>query len=137
MVYCGAKAALICLDRAIPRAGGQFALLPSARVVSFGHPPNTSKEEDVTKSEFVDQVSANSGLSKKDAGDAVDAVLQTIEDALKRGSEVTFSGFGKFHVADRSAREGRNPSTGEKIQIAASRVPRFTPGSGLKRSVKG
>ena len=88
----------------------------------------------MTKSEFVDQVSANSGLSKKDAGDAVDAVLQTIEDALKRGSEVTFSGFGKFHVAERSAREGRNPSTGEKIQIAASRVPRFTPGSGLKRS---
>jgi DNA-binding protein HU-beta len=128
---------LICQDREIPRADGQFALFPSARVVSFGYPPNTSKEEDVTKSEFVDQVSANSGLSKKDAGDAVDAVLQTIEDALKRGSEVTFSGFGKFHVADRSAREGRNPSTGEKIQIAASRVPRFTPGSGLKRSVKG
>jgi DNA-binding protein HU-beta len=100
-------------------------------------PRTPSKEEDVTKSEFVDQVSANSGLSKKDAGDAVDAVLQTIEDALKRGSEVTFSGFGKFHVADRSAREGRNPSTGEKIQIAASRVPRFTPGSGLKKSVKG
>ena len=116
---------------------GDSALFPSARVVSFGHPPNTSKEEDVTKSEFVDQVSANSGLSKKDAGDAVDAVLQTIEDALKRGSEVTFSGFGKFHVAERSAREGRNPSTGEKIQIAASRVPRFTPGSGLKKSVKG
>ena len=91
----------------------------------------------MTKSEFVDQVSANSGLSKKDAGDAVDAVLQTIEDALKRGSEVTFSGFGKFHVAARSAREGRNPSTGEKIHIAASRVPRFTPGSGLKKAVKG
>jgi len=91
----------------------------------------------VTKSEFVDQVSANSGLSKKDAGDAVDAVLQTIEDALKRGSEVTFSGFGKFHVADRGAREGRNPATGERIQIAASRVPRFTAGSALKKAVKG
>ncbi len=91
----------------------------------------------MTKSEFVDQVAANSGLSKRDAGDAVDAVLKTVEDALKRGSEVTFSGFGKFHVAERGAREGRNPSTGERIQIAASRVPRFTPGSGLKRSVKG
>ncbi len=91
----------------------------------------------MTKSEFVDQVSANSGLNKKDAGDAVDAVLQTIEDALKRGSDITFSGFGKFHVAARSAREGRNPSTGEKIQIAASKVPRFTPGSGLKKAVKG
>ncbi|WP_160165490.1 HU family DNA-binding protein [Conexibacter woesei] len=98
--------------------------------------PRPRRRITVTKSEFVDQVAANSGLSKKDAGDAVDAVLQTIEEALKRGSEVTFSGFGKFHVAERGAREGRNPSTGEKIQIAASRVPRFTPGSGLKRAVK-
>jgi DNA-binding protein HU-beta len=90
----------------------------------------------VTKSEFVDQVADRADLNKKQAGDAVDAVLETIEDALKRGSEVTFSGFGKFHVAERGAREGRNPSTGEKIQISASRVPRFTAGSGLKKSVK-
>lgn len=90
----------------------------------------------MTKSEFVDQVADRSGLSKKDAGDAVDAVIETIEDTLKRGSDVTFSGFGKFHVAERGAREGRNPSTGEKIQISASRVPRFTAGSGLKKAVK-
>jgi DNA-binding protein HU-beta len=91
----------------------------------------------VTKSEFVDQVAEKSGLSKKDAGGAVDAVLSTIEDTLKRGGEVTFSGFGKFHVAQRGAREGRNPSTGEKINIAASKVPRFSAGAGLKKSVKG
>lgn len=91
----------------------------------------------MTKSEFVDQVASRSGLSKKDAGSAVEAVLGTIEDALKRGSDVTFSGFGKFHVADRGAREGRNPSTGEKIQISASRVPKFSAGAGLKKSVKG
>jgi DNA-binding protein HU-beta len=91
----------------------------------------------VTKSEFVDQVAEKSGLSKKDAGGAVDAVLSTIEDTLKRGGEVTFSGFGKFHVAERGAREGRNPSTGEKINIAASKVPRFSAGAGLKKSVKG
>ena len=90
----------------------------------------------MTKSEFVDQVADRADLSKKQAGDAVDAVLETIEEALKRGSEVTFSGFGKFHVAERGAREGRNPSTGEKIQIQASRVPRFTAGSGLKKSIK-
>jgi DNA-binding protein HU-beta len=89
----------------------------------------------VTKSEFVDQVADRAGLSKKDAGDAVDAVLDTIEDALKRGSEVTFSGFGKFSVSHRSAREGRNPATGEKIQISASKVPKFTAGAGLKKSV--
>ncbi len=83
----------------------------------------------MTKSEFVDQVADRAGLSKKDAGDAVDAVLETIEDALKRGSDVVFSGFGKFSVSERSAREGRNPATGEKIQIAASRVPKFTAGA--------
>src|SRR3954447_12277678 len=91
---------------------------------------------DVTKSEFVDQVAERADLNKKEAGDAVDAVLETIEDALKRGSDVTFSGFGKFHVAERGAREGRNPSTGEKIQIAASRVPRFPAASWRKRSLK-
>ena len=90
----------------------------------------------MTKSEFVDQVAERANLSKKEAGEAVDAVLDTIEDTLKRGSEVTFSGFGKFHVAERGAREGRNPSTGEKIQISASKVPKFTAGSGLKKSVK-
>jgi DNA-binding protein HU-beta len=90
----------------------------------------------VTKSEFVDQVADRAGLSKKDAGDAVDAVLVTIEDALKRGSDISFSGFGKFSVSQRSAREGRNPATGEKIQIAASKVPKFTAGAGLKKAVK-
>jgi DNA-binding protein HU-beta len=89
----------------------------------------------VTKQEFVDQVSDRSGLSKKDAAGAVDAFLDTVEDALKRGSEVSFSGFGKFSVSARSAREGRNPATGERIQIAASNVPRFTAGAGLKKAV--
>ncbi|HEU4977490.1 MAG TPA: HU family DNA-binding protein [Solirubrobacteraceae bacterium] len=89
----------------------------------------------MTKSEFVDQVASRANLGKKEATEAVDAVLGVIEDTLKRGSEVTFSGFGKFHVADRSARQGVHPRTGQPIQIAASRVPRFTAGSGLKKSV--
>jgi len=91
----------------------------------------------VTKSEFVDQVAARSGLGRKEAAQAVDAALETIQDALQRGSEVAFSGFGKFHVAERSARQGVNPATGEKIQIAASRVPKFTAGSQLKSALKG
>lgn len=90
----------------------------------------------MTKSEFVDQVAANGGLTKADAAKAVDAVLQTIQDALSRGSDVTFSGFGKFHVADRGARQGVNPATGERIMIAATRVPRFSAGSALKKAVK-
>lgn len=91
----------------------------------------------MTKSEFVDQVSSESGLSKSDAGEAVDAMLGVIEDTLKRGGEISFTGFGKFSVADRGARQGVNPQTGEKIQIAASKVPRFSAGSALKKSVKG
>jgi DNA-binding protein HU-beta len=89
----------------------------------------------VTKSEFVDQVASKASIGKKEATDAVDAVLGVIEDTLKRGSDVTFSGFGKFHVAERSARQGVHPRTGQPIQIAASKVPRFTAGSGLKKSV--
>ena len=89
----------------------------------------------MTKSEFVDQVADRAGLSRKDAGEAVDAMLATIEDALKRGSEVVFSGFGKFSVSQRGAREGRNPATGEKIQIAASKAPKFTAGASLKKAV--
>jgi DNA-binding protein HU-beta len=91
----------------------------------------------VTKSEFVDQVAAESGLSKGDAGTAVDAVLTVIEGTLRRGGEVSFTGFGKFSVADRGARQGVNPQTGERIQIAASRVPRFSAGSALKKALKG
>ena len=90
----------------------------------------------MTKSDFVDKVATQSGLSKKDAGTAVDAVISTIEGALKQGEEVSFTGFGKFHVANRGAREGRNPRTGETMTIAASKVPRFTAGSGLKKAVK-
>ena len=90
----------------------------------------------MTKSEFVDQVASEADLSKGEAGKAVEAMLKVIEDALKRGSEVNFTGFGKFTVADRGARQGVNPQTGEKIDIAASRVPRFSPGSALKKAVK-
>jgi DNA-binding protein HU-beta len=90
----------------------------------------------MSKSEFVEKVAQEAGLSKKDAAAAVDAVLGTIESTLKSGGEVTFTGFGKFHVASRGAREGRNPRTGESMQIAASKVPRFTAGSSLKKAIK-
>jgi DNA-binding protein HU-beta len=91
----------------------------------------------MTKSEFVEHVAAKGSLDKKDASKAVEAVLEVIEETLARGGEVSFSGFGKFHVAERGAREGVHPRTGEAIQIAASKVPRFTAGSGLKKAVKG
>ncbi len=91
----------------------------------------------MTKSEFVDQVASESGLSKGDANKAVETALQVIEDTLKRGGEINITGFGKFSVAERGARQGVNPQTGERIQIAASRVPKFSAGSAPKKSIKG
>jgi len=91
----------------------------------------------VTKQEFIGQVRERAGISNADATRAVDAVLDTISDTLKRGGEVAFTGFGKFSVSDRSARQGVNPQTGEKIQIKASKVPRFSAGAKLKQTVKG
>jgi DNA-binding protein HU-beta len=90
----------------------------------------------VTKSEFVDRVAEHSGLGKSEASKAVDAALSVIEETLSRGGEINFTGFGKFSVADRGARQGVNPQTGERIEIAASKVPRFSAGSGLKNAVK-
>jgi DNA-binding protein HU-beta len=91
----------------------------------------------VTKSEFIDKVASKSGLSKKDAASAVDAVLDSIQETLRGGGDVAFTGFGKFHVQKRAARTGVNPRTKEKQQIPASRVPKFTAGSSLKSAVKG
>ena len=91
----------------------------------------------MTKSEFVDKVASTSGLSKKDADNAVNAVISTIETSLKNGEDVNFTGFGKFHVAQRGARQGKHPRTGEPIHIPASRVPRFNAGSKLKQAVNG
>jgi DNA-binding protein HU-beta len=90
----------------------------------------------VTKSEFVDAVAEKAGLSKRDAEEAVKAFLSTVEGELKKGGEVAFSGFGKFSVTQRKARTGRNPATGETIQIKASKAPKFSAGAGLKAAVK-
>jgi DNA-binding protein HU-beta len=91
----------------------------------------------VTKQEFIDRVADESGLSKRDASDAVEAVIATIQGTLKSGGEINFTGFGKFHVAERGPRQGVNPQTRERITIPGGRVPRFTAGSSLKTAVKG
>lgn len=90
----------------------------------------------MTKQEFVDAVADKAGMSKRDAGEAVDAMLETITDALKKRDAITFTGFGKFSTSDRAARQGVNPRTGERVQIAATTVPKFTAGSALKSAVK-
>jgi len=91
----------------------------------------------VTKQEFIDQVANRTDLSKKDATDAVEAVLVTIRETLQSGGDINFTGFGKFHVAERGDRQGVNPRTRERITIKGGKVPRFTAGSALKQAVKG
>jgi DNA-binding protein HU-beta len=91
----------------------------------------------VTKQEFVDQVADRAGLSKADAGKAVDAFLDTVTAVLKDRESVNFTGFGKFSTSNRAARMGVNPRTGEKVHIAATTVPKFSAGSKLKAEVKG
>ncbi len=86
----------------------------------------------MNKNEFIDRVADMANLSKQDATRAVDAVFDAITSALKRGDDVRLVGFGTFSAAKRAAREGRNPRTGETIQIAASIQPKFSPGKGLK-----
>ena len=90
----------------------------------------------MTKQDFVDAVADRAGMSKREAGTAVDAVLDTITDALAKGEPITFTGFGKFSTSARAARMGVNPRTGEKVHIAATTVPKFQAGSALKAAVK-
>jgi DNA-binding protein HU-beta len=90
----------------------------------------------VTKSQLVDAIAARTGLTRKQSAEAIDAALETVEDVLSRGGEVTLAGFGKFGVAERGARRGVHPRTGETMNIAATVVPKFTAGSSLKQAVR-
>lgn len=89
----------------------------------------------MNKTELINAVAEASELSKKDATKAVDSVFDTILDALKNGDKIQLIGFGNFEVRERSARKGRNPQTGEEIEIPASKVPAFKPGKALKDAV--
>ena len=90
----------------------------------------------MTKADFVDKLADKSGLTKKDAADVVDAFVDVVTEALQKGEEVQFTGFGKFYVQMRKARQGINPQTKQPITIPASRIPKFSAGSSLKTAVK-
>jgi len=90
----------------------------------------------MTKNDLIDKAAEAAGITKSDAGKAVDSVISAITDALKSGDEVSLPGFGKFSVGERPAREGRNPSTGEPMQIAASKSVKFKAGSQLKAAIQ-
>lgn len=91
----------------------------------------------IGKTELQQQVAEEAGLNKAQAARAVDAVLDSISKALANGEEVRLTGFGNFRVTQTAARTGRNPRTGEAINIAAGKRPAFTPGSRLKQAVSG
>ncbi len=91
----------------------------------------------MNKNELIADVAERTGQTKAAAGEAVDATFAAIADTLKGGDEVRVIGFGNFSVTQRAATEGRNPRTGEKIKIPASKTPKFKAGKGLKDAVSG
>lgn len=89
----------------------------------------------MNKSDLVDAIAQSADISKAAAGRALDATVESIKKALKKGDTVSLVGFGTFKVGKRAARNGRNPRTGETIKIKAAKVPKFTAGKGLKDAV--
>lgn len=90
----------------------------------------------MTKAELIDRIASGAGLSKTDASKALDSTLNSIKASLKKGQKVTLVGFGTFSTKKRKARKGRNPRTGQVINIPAAKVPKFTSGKALKDAVK-
>lgn len=90
----------------------------------------------MTKAELIEAVANRADITKRQAGHAVDALFDEIEAALRKGDRVALTPFGSFVVRDHKARDGRNPKTGEKISIAARRVPAFVAGKSLKNAVR-
>lgn len=88
------------------------------------------------KADIIEEVASSTGLTKKDATVAVEAVFNKIQETLAKGEKVQLIGFGNFEVRERAARKGRNPQTGAEIQIPASKVPAFKAGKALKDAVK-
>jgi DNA-binding protein HU-beta len=91
----------------------------------------------MTKNELAEQVATRTGLAASQARQAVEAAIDVVSDELAAGGEVALAGFGKFSVSHRAARQGRNPSTGETINIAASKAAKFSAASALKKRLNG
>ncbi len=90
----------------------------------------------MTKAELISKMAEKAGISKANAEKALNAFMETVKEALASGDKISLVGFGTFTVAERAAREGRNPQTGEKITIPACKVVKFKPGNNLKEAVK-
>ncbi len=90
----------------------------------------------MNKSELIDSIASSAELSKASAARALDGMMVAITEALKNGDMVTLVGFGTFYVSERAAREGRNPRTGETIEIGSAKVPKFRPGKSFKEALE-
>jgi len=90
----------------------------------------------MTKTDLVEKIASKTGLTKKAAADALEAVIESVSTALSNGEKVTITGFGTFLVRSRKERMGRNPQTGEPLKIPATTIPAFTAGKSLKAAVK-
>ena len=91
----------------------------------------------MTKQDLAKEIADKADVDQGTAKDAIDAAIDAITAELRRGGEVSLAGFGKFSVSERSARQGRNPATGETIQIQASKAAKFSPASALKKELNG
>ncbi len=89
----------------------------------------------MTKAELIETMASDAKISKASAGKALDSMIKSVTKTLKKGNKVTLVGFGSFSVVKRKARTGRNPKTGETIKIKAKKVPKFTPGKGLRSAL--
>jgi DNA-binding protein HU-beta len=90
----------------------------------------------LNKSELIEQVADRAEIKRSEAESAVNALTEVVKETLQRGGDVAITGFGKFSVAERGARQGVNPQTGERIQIAASKAPKFSAGADFKKALK-
>jgi len=91
----------------------------------------------MTKNDLAERVAERTGMPASQARNTVETIIETVSDELARGGEVALAGFGKFSVSHRAARTGRNPSTGQTIQIAASKAAKFSPAAALKKRLNG
>jgi DNA-binding protein HU-beta len=91
----------------------------------------------LNKSELIEQLADRADIKRSEAEAALNALTEVVKETLQRGGDVAITGFGKFSVAERGARQGVNPQTGERIQIAASKAPKFSAGADFKKALKG
>jgi DNA-binding protein HU-beta len=124
-----------CAERPMTRTGKPSFRRARYPARSAGH--LFERKRFMNKSQLIEAVAADSGLSKTESTRAIESLLGTVTKTLKKGDQVIITGFGKFSVVKRAARQGVNPRTGERVKIKASKAPKFSAGATLKQAVSG